>query len=332
MKEKNKECKHCINTTSNPAITISNNGLCNVCNHYFKNFDKNNLKKELVFLKSFISNKKYDAMVGISGGKDSTATLYEIKGLGFSPLAFTFDIGYTVPSIFKKGRAVAKKIGVDYEIINIKKYISKTTQKSFEKMADLYEKAKNNDSEKFKNLYRAGRKLYSVKKSLSFPFVRPCQICRKVVIPAYYYEALRHNVSLVIIGINEWAGLSNNSYSGIRKLQPIKNKPPVYIVHLPFLLQWKIKKTKSILKKINWKPPKNTNFVDTGSGSCLLSRACEETSLKILGFHLDSSRLAREVTVGFISKKIAKKAIKKPRKTKKTVKQVLIESGIIDGK
>lgn len=329
MKKKIKECKHCINTTVNPAITIDSNGLCNVCNHYFKNFDKSNLEKELFFLKSFISNKKYDAMVGISGGKDSTATLYEIKKLGFSPLAFTFDIGYTVPTIFKKGQAVAKRIGVDYEIINIKKYISKTTRKSFEKMADVYEKAKNTNNEKFRDLYQTGRKLYSTKESLSFSFIRPCQICRKVVIPAYYYEALRHNVNLVIIGINEWAGLSNNSYSGIRKLQPLKNKPPVYIVHLPFLLQWKIKETKSILRKINWKPPQNTNFVDTGSGSCLLSRACEEISFKKLGFHLDSSRLAREVTVGFISKKIAKKAIENPRKTKKTVKQVLIESGII---
>src|SRR3989338_121500 len=90
------ECKKCVNTTKSPTITINKKWLCNVCALYEKNFDKKLLKKELKFFKSMIGteNGKHDIMVGVSGGKDSTAALFTTKQMGFSPLAFTFDIGY----------------------------------------------------------------------------------------------------------------------------------------------------------------------------------------------------------------------------------------------
>lgn len=322
-------CSNCINTTANPSITINNKGLCNVCDIYFKNFKKSNLKKELTFLKTFITGKKYDAMVGISGGKDSASTLYSVKKLGFSPLAFTFDIGYT-DNIFSKAKLVAKKIGVDHKIINIKKYISKNNKRSFELMADLYDKK---ETPKLKNeflrLYYEGRKKYSTKDKRAFTFVRPCQICRKIVIPAYYQEALKHHVSVVIIGINEWTGLSNGSFSAIRKIQPNINKPPVYIVHLPYLLQRRLLDVKNLIKIVGWKKPKGEKLVSTGAHSCSLARACEAKAFRMLGFSLDSSRLAREVTVKFITKKVAREALKDLPKSRKTVREVLQKAEII---
>lgn len=329
-KDKIVECSNCINTSKNPSIIINNNGLCNVCENYRKNFKKNDLKKELAFLKTFIAGEKYDVMVGISGGKDSATTLYSIKEMGFTPLAFTFDIGYEKNLFLNKARAVAKSIGVDYKIIDIRKYISKNNKKSFEMMADLYdEKESVGLGEKFLQLYANGRKKYSTKNKESFPFVRPCQICRKIVIPAYYKEAIKHNVSVVVIGINEWTRLNNGSFSAIRKIQPNISKPPVYIVHLPFLLQKKLSDVKKAIKKINWKKPKKENLVATGAHACFLAEACEAKALRMLGFNLDSARLAREVTVGFITKKIAKKALKNPLKPRKTVRKVLQDAKII---
>ena len=49
----------------------------------------------------------------------------------------------------------------------------------------------------------------------------------------------------------------------------------------------------------------------------------------MLGFHPDATRLAREVTVGFISKKQAKLALNKIHNYNKSVRQVLKEAGII---
>ena len=44
-----KECKICVNTTINPSIKINSKGICNVCEHYNKYFNKvvydlNNIK------------------------------------------------------------------------------------------------------------------------------------------------------------------------------------------------------------------------------------------------------------------------------------------------
>ena len=49
-----KECKICVNTTINPSIKINSEGICNICEHYNKYFNKEDLEKELEFIKSFI--------------------------------------------------------------------------------------------------------------------------------------------------------------------------------------------------------------------------------------------------------------------------------------
>ena len=325
-----KECKRCINTIENPSITINNDGMCNVCEQYFANFNQDQLEKELSFLKSFISGKKYDAMVGVSGGKDSTATLFTVKEMGFTPLAFSFEIGYTTEEMFVRAEKIAAKIGVDYEVINIRQHVGEGDSGSLKKMADLYDEKESEElKHKFRELYEEGRKHYSTKSDIAFPFVRPCQICRKIAIKSYYAEAQKRGIQVVIIGINEWTGLSGNSYSAIRKLQPIKTKPPVYIVHLPFLLQRKLADTKKILEKIGWQKPDNEKYVDTGGGSCLLARACEAKARRLLGFNMDSTRLAREATIGFLTKEEAKNALKSTRNSEKSVREVLEGAGLI---
>lgn len=110
MKPEIKTCKKCINTNENPYITFNKAGLCRTCELYFKNYNKNLLSIELELFKSFIGSGKgkYDIMVALSGGKDSSATLYQIKQMGFTPLAYTFNHGYFHPYIYKRARSVAK--------------------------------------------------------------------------------------------------------------------------------------------------------------------------------------------------------------------------------
>lgn len=328
-----KECRICINNTKNPSIKINDDGICNICEHYNKYFKRSDIETEKEFIKTFITNKKYDCMVGLSGGKDSSAMLYTVKELGFTPLAFSFKVGYNemTKSVKEKINNITKCLGVDYQVININNYISDIDKQCFKQMSELYdEELTEKSKEKFKEIYNEGRKYYSTKQQIVFPFVRPCQICRKIAIKAYYEEAVKRNIKVVFIGINEWASNKNNKYSAIRKLKPFENKPEVYIVHLPFLVGRKYEELPEILERIGWKREEGNHEVDTGGSACLLARACEKKANEIMGFHLDSARLAREITVGFIDKAKAKEAIKNGnRESEYTVKEVLKRGNII---
>ena len=167
-----KECKICVNTTINPSIKINSKGICNVCEHYNKYFNKEDLEKELEFIKKFIKDEKYDCMVGLSGGKDSSAMLYTTKKLGFTPLAFSFEIGYNEmsDSVKAKIKRITQKLEVDYETIDINNYMSSVDKECLEKMSDLYEQPLTDEfKEKFREIYNEGRKYYSTKQNISFP-------------------------------------------------------------------------------------------------------------------------------------------------------------------
>lgn len=333
-----RECKKCVNSSTNLSSTIGKSGLCDVCERYEKNFSKIHLQKELKFLLSLKKSGKgkYDAMVGISGGKDSTATLYETNRMGFTPLAFSLDTQYYPKHIFPRSKQVAKELGVDYEKIDARQYIRSVDRVCFQKTAELYGEHDSQElKEKFRKWYTEGRRHYSIKCEHKIPFVRTCQLCRRFIIRAYYGEAIKHGVGLIILGINEWAGLSQDSeskkfvFSAIRKLQPFKNKPPVYIVHLPFLLQRKIEDTEKVLRKLGWKIPRGERLIESNANSCLFARAAENKARRMLGFHPDSTRLAREVTVGFISKEQARLALEKIHGYNQSVRQVLKQAEAI---
>jgi len=327
------ECKICINSEKNPTITINSEGLCNVCSDYTKKFNPSVLEEELIFIKKFIKNSKHDAMVAVSGGKDSSAMLYTAKQMGFTPLAVTFDIGFNnlSNSILNKIKRITEIMEIEHELINVKRHISQTDKKNFELLADLYDEPINSElKEKFLQLYAEGRKYYSTKIDIAFPFVRPCQVCRKVAVKAYYAEAAERNISIVFVGINEWAGLSNGSYSAIRKIQPFPERPAVYIVHLPYIVGRKYKDLPSILDEIKWTRENGDHEIDTGGSACQLAMACEYKANKVLDFHLDSARLSREILVGFITKEKAKSAIAYgDRFTEQTARNVLERYSII---
>lgn len=315
------ECTNCCNTTENPSIKIID-GLCNICAAYKSKFNPQALKKEFEVFKGLA---KYfpDVMVGISGGKDSTATLHLVKELGFRPLAFTFDIGYYPEHIFSRAKAVAQQMDVPYEKIDITSYITNIERDCYHQSLILFDRYSS--PEAFRCFYEQGLKYYSVKQQLlySIPFVRSCRLCRRIVIRAYYEEAVQRNIKFVVLGMNEWAGLSKTTFNGIRCLKPFKHKPEVNIVHLPYLMQHTIEDTHQILKSIGWHLPDNESLVESNANSCLFALATETKAKEMLGFHPDAGRLSREVTAGFISKAQAKAALNKSHSCDRTLEEVL---------
>jgi len=97
-----RQCNRCIMDTSDPEITFDENGYCNHCRGYYIR-----AKKELHYdnegyirLQDIIKNrvkgrgKKYDCIIGLSGGLDSSFVAYNVVKLGLKPLAISIDNRY----------------------------------------------------------------------------------------------------------------------------------------------------------------------------------------------------------------------------------------------
>lgn len=104
---------------------------------------------------------------------------------------------------------------------------------------------------------------------------------------------------------------------------------PVYVVHLPFLLSTGLDDTTAILARIGWQPPGGEALVESNANSCLLSRAAEAKATRLLGFHPDTTRLAREATVGFLTREQALTALAARHDYPHTVAEVLHRAGIL---
>jgi N-acetyl sugar amidotransferase len=71
------------------------------------------LQKLVDKIKNDGKRKKYDCILGVSGGRDSTYTLYSAVKLGLRPLAVHFDNGWNSDLAVQNIKNVCKKLNVD---------------------------------------------------------------------------------------------------------------------------------------------------------------------------------------------------------------------------
>ena len=96
---KNRVCNRCVMDTTATNIQFNDEGICNYCSAYFKQQKKmlgseEELNKIVTKIKEEGKRKKYDCIIGVSGGVDSTYVAYYVKKLGLRPLAVHLDNGW----------------------------------------------------------------------------------------------------------------------------------------------------------------------------------------------------------------------------------------------
>ena len=110
--------------TSDPEITFDERGNCNHCSEYFNIRAKHSyqgsssdlaLAKLVKAIKSAGRNNKYDCIVGMSGGVDSSYAAYLSKKLGLRPLAVHMDNGWDSEQAVVNIKKVTDTLGIDYE-------------------------------------------------------------------------------------------------------------------------------------------------------------------------------------------------------------------------
>jgi hypothetical protein len=116
MEMKNmKRCAKCILPESYPRISFNEKGVCNYCSNYkyFAPIGEDVLIR--CFDKAKKKNRCYDALVPLSGGKDSTYILYLArKKYNLNILAYTFDNGFFSSIALQNIDSAVKKMNVDH--------------------------------------------------------------------------------------------------------------------------------------------------------------------------------------------------------------------------
>lgn len=116
-----KLCSRCIMDNTVQGITFDEKGECTFCKIHdeleqkFPLGEKTTLELNAMIekIKRDGKNKKYDCIIGISGGRDSTFTLYTAIQMGLRPLAVHFDNGWNSENAVRNIENLCNRLKVD---------------------------------------------------------------------------------------------------------------------------------------------------------------------------------------------------------------------------
>lgn len=169
-------CTKCIIDVTDPDIRFDDDGVCSHCHRYesiiqsesyIKKRANGALDRLVTEIKKKGAKKKYNCIIGVSGGVDSTYVAYIVKKLGLRPLAVHLD------NVWNS----------EISIRNMKKTLEKL---------DLY--SYNLDCDEFHDLQLAFLKASTPDSEIPTDHVMPCL--------QYYIWLLREKISgLYSVGI-----------------------------------------------------------------------------------------------------------------------------------
>lgn len=116
-------CKRCIlDSTDDTNLVLDENGVCNHC-HYYDNEAKHYLRTgpeaeylmqtTIAAIKEYGKGKKYDCLIGLSGGVDSSYVAYIAKQKGLRALCVHFDNGWNSEIAVQNIHNIVNKLDFD---------------------------------------------------------------------------------------------------------------------------------------------------------------------------------------------------------------------------
>jgi len=119
-------CKRCISDSTCPGITFDSEGICNFCHlhdkwtRWYPNDERGRKKLDQLIhrIKKDGKGRRYDCVVGISGGRDSSWLLHRtVTEYGLRPLAVHFNDGFDNPVGGENMVNITRKLGVELRTI-----------------------------------------------------------------------------------------------------------------------------------------------------------------------------------------------------------------------
>ena len=159
------KCSKCLMDENFPGIKINANQICNLCEYFqnnikFYEFSKLREKKNLKVLKEKIvknKNDKYDCLIGVSGGVDSSYVALLAFELNLNALLVTIDNGWNSLNSYENISNLVDYTNFDIESVHLDWKKFKLMQKKLitAQVADLEILT---DHYIFSNLFRLAKK------------------------------------------------------------------------------------------------------------------------------------------------------------------------------
>jgi len=262
-------CNKCVMDSSIPGIYFFK-GICNFCIAYEnnsirsknKNFTNRNLKKIINKIKTENHKNKYDCILGISGGVDSSYLAIKCSEWGLRTLLVQFDNNWNTETASKNIEIIQKKTKFDLitEVVNWEEF--KDLQLSFLK-AGLVNVEAPSDHGIFATMYNVAvreniKYLFTgVNKSTEYYFSDSSNLNNRYCF-GYLYADLFHIESVhKLFGYKKLITFPKLSIYKKIYLDFFKIKR---IEPLNFFNYVKEKAIKELIKKVNWKPYISKHF------------------------------------------------------------------------
>ena len=114
-------CARCIMDTSDPEITFDALGVCHHCRRYDAVIATDTmrgregrvaLERIAARIRTEGRRKRYDCVIGVSGGIDSTYVAYLTQELGLRPLAVHLDNGWNSEVAVSNISNIVRRLGI----------------------------------------------------------------------------------------------------------------------------------------------------------------------------------------------------------------------------
>lgn len=302
----NERCTKCILPSSYPGIVFDSQNTCNKCKEHENKFGSVDFNQtELIIKKIFENGKKkqnrYDCVIGLSGGKDSSYVAYLcVEKYHLNPLCVTFDNGFLSKEATENIRKIAEKLNVEHVF--------------------------------FKPEWQLMQRLYKHFLLTTGEFCTPCNIGINSLL---YEVANKNRIPFIVSGYSSYtdAAADSNIYDSSPEYflnvvgdnfqkQEIRSflncttpkrafwqlSGKIKYIHLPRYIKWKESEFIGILKsELGWNMD---NTITTEHSDCIASSLKEYLRIKEFGFSEKTQKFSALIRNGFISRKDALDKVK----------------------
>lgn len=118
----NQVCTRCVMDTTDPDIFFNHDGQCSHCSRFDQKITpkwlkgeqaQRELEKHIDFIKCKSKGKKYDSIIGLSGGVDSSYLAVKLKEWGLNPLAVHVDAGWNSELAVRNIELICSKLNIE---------------------------------------------------------------------------------------------------------------------------------------------------------------------------------------------------------------------------